>query len=206
VRPSSFDHDFSDQSSNNDFYSPGLGIYSTGCFLLWLSSTLAKLYARFSNLVLRLVRTRVCTHLKLSIYSGDQELDLRIYTDPTLLCWMNIAPAAIDERMPVQRLNQVGDATLRRESPSLPSSLNPILEVEEENVDDLPRTTMPTPSSQQWGPEHAPRKRRYMWFCCQCGDGPSDSEYVSNCTECYHRRCGTCSVNNKRAEAIIAPN
>jgi hypothetical protein len=109
---------------------------------------------------------------------------------------MDIAPATFDERMPALRMNQVGESTLGQENISLLSNLNPIFEVEEEDDDIV--TSMSTPSGQQLGPENASRKQRYMWYCCQCGDGPSDVDYVSCCTECYHRRCGACSVKTKR--------
>lgn len=54
---SSLGHVSSDQSTKNDFNLPGLGAYSTQCILAVKGSTLENLHARFSNLVLRLVRT-----------------------------------------------------------------------------------------------------------------------------------------------------
>jgi hypothetical protein len=42
-------------------------------------------------------------------------------------------------------------------------------------------------------------KRIYLWFCCQCGDGPSEVTYVSTCLECDHPRCGDCTVQTIKA-------
>jgi hypothetical protein len=41
---------------------------------------------------------------------------------------------------------------------------------------------------------HRPRARRYTWFCCQCGSGPSEINCVTDCLDCYHPRCAGCSV------------
>ncbi|KAE9365297.1 hypothetical protein N431DRAFT_549536 [Stipitochalara longipes BDJ] len=127
------------------------------------------------------------------------ETELTFSVDHTRLCWMNIALPVIDDKMPVQLLNRMAELSLRRKSKSPLSSLNTIIEVEEDVRDNSLKTMMPFPSSQQLGPGHTPRKRRYMWFCCQCGDGPSDVDYVSSCTECYHPRCRTCKVATKTA-------
>jgi hypothetical protein len=119
--------------------------------------------------------------------------------DHTRLCWMNTALVAIDEKMPAQPLNQMGELSLRWKSRSLLPSLNTIIEVDEDAGGDSPKTTMLFPSNQQLGPTHTSKRRRYMWFCCQCGDGPSDVDYVTSCTDCFHPRCNGCEVATKRA-------
>lgn len=46
---------------------------------------------------------------------------------------------------------------------------------------------------------HRPRARRYTWYCCRCGSGPSEINYVTDCLDCYHPRCAGCSVATTKA-------
>jgi hypothetical protein len=117
--------------------------------------------------------------------------------DLTPLCWMSIVPAAIDAKMLVQRLNQVGVHFHRKKRTTLLSGLKPILEVEEEDDDELWMTTMPS-LSKQLGPGHASKKRLYTWFCCHCGDGPSSVKIIPACPQCYHRRCDDCTTTTTK--------
>jgi hypothetical protein len=120
---------------------------------------------------------------------------------------MNIATAAIDEETPVQRLNPASEPMLRRESLALLPSLEPILEVETEDDDnELPKnkvrrrvTGVTSQHIRQLGPRHRPRTKRYTWFCCQCGAGPNEINYVPDCLECYHARCEGCNVVTTKA-------
>jgi hypothetical protein len=116
---------------------------------------------------------------------------------------MNIATAAIDEEMLARHSNRVAEPIRRRESISLLPSLEPIAEVEEEEDGEeepqmgaMMRNITLTASSpiQQLGPPKPQKKKRYVWYCCQCGDGPNEVHYVGACLECYHPRCGGCSV------------
>ena len=127
---------------------------------------------------------------------------LSLLSGHTHLSWTSTALAAIDAKMTVQDLNWMGDLRFRWKSRSLLPSLNMILEFEEDVDNNLPRTTMLLPSTHQLGPGHTPGKRRYMWFCCQCGDGPSDVDYVSNCTDCDHPRCRFCGVAPKKTRVL----
>jgi hypothetical protein len=34
------------------------------------------------------------------------------------------------------------------------------------------------------------------FYCCQCGDGPLNTEYVTACPRCYHDRCGGCNTDS----------
>lgn len=113
-------------------------------------------------------------------------------TGLTPFCWTSIVPAAIDAKMPVQKLNQVSVPLHHRERTTLLSSLKPILEVEEDD-DDESWTTLPSLPSQQLGPGHASKKRPYFWYCCQCGDGPSSVKIIPACPECFHHRCDDCA-------------
>jgi hypothetical protein len=161
--------------------------------------TLANIHAdRYSNVVLQFVRPWVCPLTKIFMRNCDQELGLPILIVHTRSCWMNIAPPAIDKGMPTRGLSRVAEPTLHRESLYLPLSLKQIPEVEEEEEDNETSTTMELPN-QQLGPNRAPRAQRYVWFCCQCGDGPSAVKYVSICTECNHPRCGACTVATTKA-------
>jgi hypothetical protein len=111
---------------------------------------------------------------------------------------MSIVPAAIDAKMSVQRLNQVGVPFHLKERTTLLSGLMSILEVEEDDDDELWRTTISSLPSQQLGSGHASKKRLYIWFCCECGDGPSSVKIIPACPECSHRRCDTCTVTTTK--------
>jgi hypothetical protein len=125
----------------------------------------------------------------------------------TRLFWMNIATAAKDEETPVQRLNRASEPMLRQESLALLPSLEPTLEVEEENNDnEIPKgrvrrtaTGMTSRHTRQLGLRHPPRTRRYTWFCCRCGAGPNEINYAPDCLECYHARCEGCNVVTTKA-------
>lgn len=119
---------------------------------------------------------------------------------------MNIVPHAIDEEIPAQRLNRVSEPMLPRENLALLPSLEPILEVEEEENDESRRgvvmgSSMLMTSRHNWqlGPRQPQKKRRETWFCCQCGDGPNEAHYVLSCLECYHPRCDSCTVATTKA-------
>jgi hypothetical protein len=45
----------------------------------------------------------------------------------------------------------------------------------------------------------AGKKKRVVWYCCQCHSGPSQINYVPECLECYHMRCADCSVDITKA-------
>ncbi|CAI6300452.1 unnamed protein product [Periconia digitata] len=32
------------------------------------------------------------------------------------------------------------------------------------------------------------------WYCCQCGEGGNNPSYVDDCTQCYHTRCSSCTI------------
>lgn len=120
---------------------------------------------------------------------------------------MNIATAVIDEEMPAQHLNRVSESLRRQESISLLLSLEPIMEVEEEEDDEeesrmgtviMSVTTIASPPNRQLGPPKPSRKRIHVWFCCQCGNGGHTVNYVEECLECYHSRCGVCRVETMK--------
>jgi hypothetical protein len=50
------------------------------------------------------------------------------------------------------------------------------------------------PKNSKSSRNHRPRARRYTWLCCQCGSGPSEINCVTDCLDCYHPRCASCSV------------
>ncbi|RFU23662.1 hypothetical protein B7463_g12676, partial [Scytalidium lignicola] len=39
---------------------------------------------------------------------------------------------------------------------------------------------------------------RYTWYCCQCGSGPNEVNYVPDCLACGHTRCADCRVETSR--------
>ena len=43
------------------------------------------------------------------------------------------------------------------------------------------------------------KKRRITWYCCQCGDGPNEVNYVLKCLECGHERCESCTLETTKA-------
>lgn len=162
------------------------------------SYTLTSSYAAgLSDVVLQLVRPWVCP-LPNSTYKPvviENWAYLRMSVDHTPSCWMSIAPLVSGERITMQRLNQAG-VNIQQENLYSRPSLKASLEVEEENTES---SGAPMLSGQQLGPHHHPKPRRYTWFCCQCGDGPSTVKYVPACTECYHTRCCSCTVITSKA-------
>lgn len=216
-----------------------IGLYSAPCFQATIIYTLLDLHARFSHMVLRLVRARVCPLFcsllfqrsyvvwKLPLFpsgSGRRFSDLSGRGAQSLFVvvkecmayfpiglthsyWMSIATPAIDEEMSAQNLNRVSESLRRRESISLLPSLEPIMEVDEEEDHEeesrkgaviMSITTISSPPNWQLGPPKPSGKRIFIWFCCQCGKGGHMVNYVVQCLECFHSRCGDCPVERTK--------
>jgi hypothetical protein len=105
--------------------------------------------------------------------------------------------------MTTPHMNPASDSTLEPLCTFHPNELEPIQEADDE--DDVPLQATPhnfrrrllKGSYQKRGPSS--KEKRLIWYCCQCQMGPNEVNYVLECLEFYHPRCGDCNVAATKA-------